>query len=47
MSYIHNIKKRQPVILSKSDEEGWKNIKSYQNIIYQSFNVELVGIKQE
>ena len=31
MSYIHNIKKRQPVILSKSDEEGWKNIKNWKD----------------
>ena len=47
MSYIHNVKKRQPVILSKSDEKRWKNVINYQDIIYQSFNVELVGIKQE
>ena len=47
MSYIHNVKKRQPVILSKSDEKRWKNVKNYQDIIYQSFNVELIGIRQE
>ena len=47
MSYIHNVKKRQPVILSKSDEKRWKNVKNYQDIIYQSFNVKLIGNRQE
>ena len=47
MSYIHNVKKRQPVILNKSDENKWKNIKNYQDIICQSFDVELIGRKEQ
>ena len=46
MSYIHNVKNRQPVILSESDESKWKSVKNYQDIIHQSFNVELIGIKE-
>ena len=47
MSYIHNVKRRQPVILSKSDEKEWKEIKNYQDIIRKSFNVKLTGHKYD
>ena len=45
MSYIHNVKKRQPVILLKSDEERWKNLKNYKDIFSHSFNMKLIGNK--
>ena len=42
MSKIHNIKKRQPVILHKHNHENWLNSEVYfQNILDESFNIKL------
>tara|TARA_B100000029_G_scaffold479743_1_gene527080 strand:+ start:467 stop:1111 length:645 start_codon:yes stop_codon:yes gene_type:complete len=41
MSYIHNVKKRQPVILSRADENRWKEMENYKDIIHKSFKVKL------
>ena len=42
MSKIHNIKKRQPVILHKHNHENWFNSGLYfHNILDDSFNIKL------
>ena len=42
MEKIHNVKKRQPVILHQHNQINWLNSKlDYQNILDESFNIEL------
>ena len=42
MSKIHNIKKRQPVILHKYNHDNWLHSGvNFQNILEESFNIEL------
>ena len=44
MAKIHNIKKRQPVILLKENRDKWFNSGlNYEKILDESFNIRLIN----
>ena len=43
MRYIHNNKKRMPVMLNKSDETAWINGAAHEKFSYPNYNAELIA----
>jgi putative SOS response-associated peptidase YedK len=46
MEYIHNHKKRMPIILKKEDEAAWLDSKNNVNDFAFPYSVEMVGFKR-